>query len=73
MIGKTIVAILGLLAAIGGFVISKWWFHVIVGWSGDMPYIISVMAWFFLGGIEIIIIGLIIGFAMILAAFSDEW
>lgn len=51
--------------------LSTLWFHQIHIWSGGMPYIITVCAWFFLGGVELAFAGFSISIFIIRCYWVD--
>lgn len=61
MIGKIFAVLLGIGSWALGIYLSSLWWVAMMGWIGDWPTIIGVAGWFFLGGIEIILIIGILG------------
>ena len=46
--------LLGAIIFACGLLIAWAWFDVLASWSGDWPLIVTVVVWFFIGGIFLI-------------------
>lgn len=63
--------IMGIIIIIFGFWLSAQWYYVMESWSGDWPKLAVVIAWFILGGIELIVLIGALGAYIIYESWRD--